>query len=80
MFSIIMVQRWLKINYRAEEKALRKEYPVDQDVVNTTIEILHDKAIDIPLRDFMQSHDCNVVFGRIKRAGAVSPDSLGYPV
>jgi putative transport protein len=72
MFSIIIVQRWLKINYKAEEKALRKEYPVDQDMVNTTIEIINQEAIDIVLRDFMRKYDYNAVFGRLKRGESVS--------
>lgn len=71
MFSIILVQKVLKINFKTEEKALRKEYPVDQDMVSTTIEIIEKEAIDIALRDFMRKHDSNLVFGRLKRGESV---------
>lgn len=72
MLSIIIVQKILKINYRSEEKALRKEYPVDQNMVNTTIEVIKEEAIGIALRDFMNKYDCNVVFGRMKRGEDIS--------
>ena len=72
MFSIVVIQRLLSINYKSEERTLRKEYPVDQDMVNTTIAIINDKAIGIPLRDFMRQHNSNVIMGRINRNGVVS--------
>ncbi len=67
MIAINVMKRLLKIDYQAEERALKKEYPVRQTVTSRTIEVTQPEVTGIPLRDLKQQLDANVVFGRLQR-------------
>jgi len=71
MIAILLMQRLFKIDYRAEEKALRKDYPVRQDIASFSVEIQKPEMVDIPLRDLKAEYDWSVLFGRVERAGRV---------
>ncbi|MFT5167268.1 MAG: putative transport protein [Saprospiraceae bacterium] len=72
MVAILWMQKILKVDYRAEEKELSKEYPVNQDVGNLTVEITKEASTQIPLRDLTKANKCSVVFGRMKRGDTIS--------
>lgn len=67
MIVLSITQRLWKIDYDAEAYALRKQYPVAQDLQYRTIAITRPEATDKPLRQLQREHDFDVVFGRIYR-------------
>lgn len=67
MIAIIIAQRILKIDYKKEERSLRNEYPVRQDITSVTVEITNEGICNIPIRDLKQEFKWAVVFGRIER-------------
>ncbi|MEQ8704020.1 MAG: aspartate:alanine exchanger family transporter [Phaeodactylibacter sp.] len=67
MIAINVMQRLLKIDYLAEERELKQEYPVRQTVTSKTVEITQPDVTGIPLRDLKRQLSANVVFGRLVR-------------
>jgi putative transport protein len=67
MIAINVMQRLLKIDYLAEERELKKEYPVRQTVKSKTVEITQPDVTGVPLRDLKRQLKANVVFGRLLR-------------
>ena len=71
MLAIALLQRFWRIDYGAEEKSLRKDYPVRQDIASYSVEIQKPEMTGIPLRDLKAEYDWSVLFGRIERNGTV---------
>lgn len=71
MFGIYLMQKWLKVNYRQEERELRKDFPVAQKIINGTVDILHPELENLVLRDLLKEMDWSVVFGRVFRGEEV---------
>ncbi|MEL6253641.1 MAG: TrkA C-terminal domain-containing protein [Bacteroidota bacterium] len=71
MFGMFIMQKWLKVDYRKEELALRKDYPVAQKIVNGTIDITREDLRSYVLRDILQEMDWSAVFGRVFRGHEV---------
>jgi putative transport protein len=69
MIAIVLVEKMLKINYKQEEFALRKEYPVGEDLTSATVEIEKEGVCGQTVRDLFKQYDWNVVFGRILKQG-----------
>jgi putative transport protein len=67
MIAINVMHRLLKIDYLAEERVLKKEYPVRQTVTSKTVEVTQPNVAGIPLRDLKRQLNANVVFGRLVR-------------
>ncbi|MCG8327235.1 MAG: hypothetical protein MI974_06090 [Chitinophagales bacterium] len=67
MIAITLMQRFLKIDYDAEERALKNEYPVRQSIKSYTVKISQAAVIGIPIRDLKQQHNMSIVFGRMQR-------------
>jgi putative transport protein len=67
MIAINVMHRLLKIDYLAEERELKKEYPVRQTVTSKTVEVTQPDVTGIPLRDLKRQLNANVVFGRLVR-------------
>jgi putative transport protein len=67
MIAINVMHRLLKIDYLAEERELKKEYPVRQTVTSKTVEVTQPDVAGIPLRDLKRQLNANVVFGRLVR-------------
>ncbi|NND32764.1 MAG: hypothetical protein HKN76_09250, partial [Saprospiraceae bacterium] len=67
MMAVAFVERVLRINYRKEEEALRKFYPIDQNMKNTAIRITSADIINRALRDLLREYQWEVVFGRVLR-------------
>jgi putative transport protein len=67
MIAINVMHRLLKIDYLAEERELKQEYPVRQTVTSKTVEITQPDVTSIPLRDLKRKLSANVVFGRLVR-------------
>ncbi len=71
MAAIAFMQRLLGIDYRAEEQALKKDYPVRQDITSQTVRITNPELTNIAIRDLKRRHGWVVVFGRLKRGEEV---------
>lgn len=67
MLAIYCMQRWLKIDYRQEEHALSKEYPVKDQITTRSVEVVNEAGIGMPLRDLKRRERWGVVFGRLIR-------------
>lgn len=65
MIAIMLLQKWLKIDYKKEAFDLRKEYPIAQEIFNITVKITNPEITNKTLRDITLQHNWTVVFGRI---------------
>lgn len=71
MVAINLMQRLLRIDYAAEERLLKADYPVRQAVTSRTLNISKPEVTGIALRDLKQQLKANAVFGRLQRGEQV---------
>ncbi|MEL7338970.1 MAG: TrkA C-terminal domain-containing protein, partial [Bacteroidota bacterium] len=71
IIAMVLFQRWWKIDFAQEAKALRKEYPLDQVIENRSIKVLNDDLCGTSIRDLRRQHRWQVVFGRLLRGKEV---------
>jgi putative transport protein len=64
MIAIKIMERFLHIDYEAEKKILRKDYPLDEDLTHRTIDITQPEVFGLTLRDIFREYNWNIVFGR----------------
>lgn len=69
MLAVILMQKLLKIDFQKEERELRKDYPVRQDILTLTIEVSHEVVTGKAIRDLRKEHGWTVLFGRYERDG-----------
>ncbi len=69
MLAIQWMQRLFKIDYREEERQLRKTYPVRQDIASYTIIVKKESVVGKTIRDLKQDRHWTVIFGRLDRDG-----------
>ncbi|MEM7798400.1 MAG: TrkA C-terminal domain-containing protein [Chloroflexota bacterium] len=67
MFAIAAMERVWQIDYAAEAYALRKQYPLAQEMVSRTIVIDQLEPEGIIVRDLIRTHRWDVTFGRMRR-------------
>lgn len=67
MLAVILMQKLLKIDFPKEERELRKDYPVRQDILTLTVEVNHEDVINKSIRDLRQERAWTVLFGRYER-------------
>lgn len=72
MIAISLMQRWMRINYKAEAHSLRHTYPIDSQIRNTTVEVEKEASTGISVRDLLRDNGWTAVFGRMKRKGVTS--------
>ena len=72
MIAIVVLERVFSIDYEAEKHKLRKDFPVDSELIEASVEINRMEVVGVALRDLFKRYDWNVVFGRIVRHGATS--------
>lgn len=77
MVAIHMAQRWLKVDYRAEQDALRKEYAIDSQLVSRTVLVTNPDYSGVELREVYRRSDRNVLFARIQRGEETSLSHWG---
>lgn len=65
MIAIKIMEKFLKIDYQAEKKILRKQYPIDDDLTSRAIEIANENIAGTQIRDIIRQHNWNIVLGRI---------------
>lgn len=72
IFVILIMEKWLKIDYDAEKQMLRKEYALDTFLSSATVKITNEAVCGIQLRDLFRKYKWDIVFGRIMQDGEVS--------
>ena len=72
MMVLSLTQRWWRIDFTAEAHALRKQYPIAQDLGYRTITVTRPEVINAPLRQLQRKYDWAVVFGRIYRPDEIN--------
>ncbi len=72
MMAMGLMEKLLKIRYREEEQVLRKEYPIEQEMVNTGVRIQAEGMVGRTIRDVINSHQLAIVFGRVLRNGKIT--------
>lgn len=72
IFSIIIMEKLLKVDYAKEKKALRKEYPLETHLSSAAIKITNKELTGHTLRDLQKRYHWDVVFSRLIRDDAVT--------
>jgi len=72
MIAIILLQKWLKIDYKKEAYDLRKEYPISEEIINVTIKVTNEVHTNKALRNLLKENDWSIIFGRVKRGSEVA--------
>lgn len=67
MMAIGMMRKWLRIDYRQEEKRLQNIYPVNENLTRWSIEVTNPKLTTHTIRALFQHFRGSLVFGRMKR-------------
>ena len=71
MLAIYAAQRWLRIDYRAEEEKLRKDYAIDTQLLSRTLLVSNKEYDGRELRYVYQDCDRSVLFARIQRGDEI---------
>ncbi len=71
MIGIAIMQRLLKVDFRKEEMALSKDYPLGEGLMNVSIEITNSEVVGRTIRELLQQYGWRVVFGRIQRGDEI---------
>ena len=69
MLALFLLRKWLGVDYRAEEKALQREYPIGEELTSKTFRVEHPDMVGRSLRDFRRDHVLRVAFGRLQHDG-----------
>lgn len=75
MLGIWIMTKLFKINFKEEEKVLKKDYPIKQEISNETIQIKNPDIVGVPIRDLKKKYLWKVVFGRFKRGESIELSS-----
>ena len=78
MLAISAMERFWKIDYRAEAYALRKKYPLAQEIQSRTVSIGQLDENGAILRDLMRAHRWEVIFGRMRRGDNANVKLVSY--
>lgn len=65
MIGIILMEKFFKIDYKAEKLTLKNKYPTEEDIINTSINVSNYDVQGKQLRDVAKEQNWNVVFGRV---------------
>ena len=67
IFGILIMDRIFKVDYNAEYKSLRKEFPLDNNLTSEGVIITNEAVTNIPTLDLLKKRDWNIKFGRVKK-------------
>lgn len=68
MIAIVLLEKFLKINYETEASKVKDEFPTGEDLTSATIEINSGAFEGIPLRELRKKYELKINFGRIYSA------------
>ena len=69
MLGLFVLQRLMKIDYRAEYRDLQKDYPLGEKLQSRTFRVESPEMAGRTLREFRQEHRFGVAFGRMLHNG-----------
>ena len=70
ILALALAQRVWHVDYAAEARALRTPGATDRPLDSRTVRITQQAAINVPVATLKAQHGWDVVFGRVRRAGA----------
>ncbi len=70
MMAIGIMRRWLKVDFRQEERRLQNLYPVNENLTRWSVEVTNPKLSTQSIRALFQRFSGNLVFGRMKRGAS----------
>ncbi len=76
IIAIVIMEKLMSIDYKAEAHKLRRIYPVGEKVTSRTVKITNPDICDITLRNLRIEHEWLINFGRVYKDGKVS---LSHP-
>lgn len=65
MIAIVLMEKWMKVDYKKEKTELKKLYAIDSDLTSQTIVITNENIVGITLRDLINKYEWQIVFGRM---------------
>ncbi len=65
MIAIVLMERWLKIDYEKEKHQLKNDYPVAENLSSASVEITNQEVCNISIRALKKRHQLNIIFGRV---------------
>ncbi|MEM9835390.1 MAG: aspartate:alanine exchanger family transporter [Bacteroidota bacterium] len=75
MLALYLIQRALRVNYKTEALDLQTNFPLGENLDSRTLRVTVPETIGKTIREFNQSHELKLVFGRIKHAGTTKLSS-----
>jgi len=72
IIGILLMEKWLKVDYKKEYKDLRTQFPLDSDLTSAAVEITNKEVCNVPLRDLLNNKNWNLKFGRVQRGDKLS--------
>lgn len=69
MLALLLLQKWLGIDYKDEARELHKTYPLGEELTSRTIRVEHRELVGKSLREYRQQHNFRVAFGRLQHDG-----------
>ncbi len=67
IFAIIIMEKFLGIDYEKENEELKQHYPLEKNLSSTLLRITHPDVIGKELRELQKKYGWEVVYGRIFR-------------
>lgn len=66
IIAILLLEKFLKIDYDKEKHSLKSKYPVANDLTSITLKITNPAFTNIPLRDILKENNWNIIFAQLK--------------
>ena len=71
MIAIVVMRRLWLVDYRKDAERVRDMFPVEQEIYNRTVRVTNNTMTGVPLSALAPQKDWKVIFGRMKRGGAL---------
>lgn len=75
MIAIILMEKFLHVNYKAEVEQLRDDFPVDEGLTSTTVEITNPEIDNKTIRLIRNQYKWKIGMGRVFQEGNVKISS-----
>ena len=67
ILAFLIMKKVLKVNIDEETLRLKKQYPINQELVGKAVEVQNPELVGKSIRDIHLIHHLQIVFGRLKR-------------
>jgi putative transport protein len=72
MIVLKLFEKFLKVDYQLELNAIRRDYPIEEELMSGSVKITNPLVNGVSIRDLMQEKDWDLIFGRIKQGEYIS--------